>query len=168
MNAQWSPSRRRVHMTPTHQEICHRDEFSSQITGAVQQNSWTDFWFTSFQNQTLQRNSYWYLEVVELSTEITSSSRSHILHLNIHEIIFISVFFMSLFLKQLFVFCRFDHTPLATPNGDILISDLTFEVKLWSFIAVSQPDGQTTVWLAKLIIAMNLFQKLSWICFYIF
>lgn len=25
--------------------------------------------------------------------------------------------------------CRFDHTPLATPNGDVLIRDLTFEVK---------------------------------------
>lgn len=25
-------------------------------------------------------------------------------------------------------FCRFDHTPLATPNGDVLIRDLSFEV----------------------------------------
>ncbi len=43
-----------------------------------------------------------------------------------------------------YLFYRFDHTPLATPNGDILIKDLTFEVKLLSLISKSWPDWLTS------------------------
>ncbi|KAK9953128.1 hypothetical protein ABG768_017149 [Culter alburnus] len=36
---------------------------------------------------------------------------------------------------------KFDHTPLATPNGDILIRDLTFEVKSGANVLVCGPNG---------------------------
>ncbi|XP_029385116.1 ATP-binding cassette sub-family D member 3a isoform X5 [Echeneis naucrates] len=36
---------------------------------------------------------------------------------------------------------KFDHTPLATPNGDILIRDLTFEVKSGTNVLVCGPNG---------------------------
>ncbi|XP_041817104.1 ATP-binding cassette sub-family D member 3 isoform X2 [Chelmon rostratus] len=36
---------------------------------------------------------------------------------------------------------KFDHTPLATPNGDILISDLTFEVRSGTNVLVCGPNG---------------------------
>ncbi|XP_036376897.1 ATP-binding cassette sub-family D member 3a [Megalops cyprinoides] len=36
---------------------------------------------------------------------------------------------------------KFDHTPLATPNGDVLIRDLTFEVKSGTNVLVCGPNG---------------------------
>ncbi|XP_030254221.1 ATP-binding cassette sub-family D member 3a isoform X1 [Sparus aurata] len=36
---------------------------------------------------------------------------------------------------------KFDHTPLATPNGDILIKDLTFEVRSGTNVLVCGPNG---------------------------
>uniref|UniRef100_A0A8C1DZ70 ATP-binding cassette, sub-family D (ALD), member 3a n=2 Tax=Cyprinus carpio TaxID=7962 RepID=A0A8C1DZ70_CYPCA len=36
---------------------------------------------------------------------------------------------------------KFDHTPLATPNGDILIRDLSFEVKSGANVLVCGPNG---------------------------
>uniref|UniRef100_A0A3Q3DTK7 ATP-binding cassette, sub-family D (ALD), member 3a n=1 Tax=Hippocampus comes TaxID=109280 RepID=A0A3Q3DTK7_HIPCM len=36
---------------------------------------------------------------------------------------------------------KFDHTPLATPNGDILIRDLTFEVNSGTNVLVCGPNG---------------------------
>uniref|UniRef100_A0A8C9TRE2 ATP-binding cassette sub-family D member 3 n=1 Tax=Scleropages formosus TaxID=113540 RepID=A0A8C9TRE2_SCLFO len=36
---------------------------------------------------------------------------------------------------------KFDHTPLATPNGDILIRDLSFEVKSGTNVLVCGPNG---------------------------
>ncbi|KAM9827617.1 ATP-binding cassette sub-family D member 3a [Neosynchiropus ocellatus] len=36
---------------------------------------------------------------------------------------------------------KFDHTPLATPNGDILIQDLTFEVSSGTNVLVCGPNG---------------------------
>ncbi|XP_037550031.1 ATP-binding cassette sub-family D member 3 [Nematolebias whitei] len=36
---------------------------------------------------------------------------------------------------------KFDHTPLATPNGDILIQDLTFEVRSGTNVLVCGPNG---------------------------
>ncbi|KAM4023495.1 ATP-binding cassette sub-family D member 3 isoform 2-T2 [Anomaloglossus baeobatrachus] len=36
---------------------------------------------------------------------------------------------------------KFDHVPLATPNGDILIRDLTFEVKSGTNVLVCGPNG---------------------------
>lgn len=36
---------------------------------------------------------------------------------------------------------KFEHTPLATPNGDILIRDLTFEVKSGANVLVCGPNG---------------------------
>uniref|UniRef100_A0A8C2Q4D3 ATP-binding cassette, sub-family D (ALD), member 3a n=1 Tax=Cyprinus carpio TaxID=7962 RepID=A0A8C2Q4D3_CYPCA len=36
---------------------------------------------------------------------------------------------------------KFDHTPLATPNGDILIRDLCFEVKSGANVLVCGPNG---------------------------
>ncbi|XP_077411297.1 ATP-binding cassette sub-family D member 3a [Vanacampus margaritifer] len=36
---------------------------------------------------------------------------------------------------------KFDHTPLATPNGDILIKDLTFEVSSGTNVLVCGPNG---------------------------
>lgn len=36
---------------------------------------------------------------------------------------------------------KFDHTPLATPNGDILIRDLTFEVRSGTNVLVCGPNG---------------------------
>uniref|UniRef100_A0A8C5HYG4 ATP-binding cassette sub-family D member 3 n=1 Tax=Gouania willdenowi TaxID=441366 RepID=A0A8C5HYG4_GOUWI len=36
---------------------------------------------------------------------------------------------------------KFDHTPLATPNGDILIRDLTFEVSSGTNVLVCGPNG---------------------------
>ncbi|XP_059183075.1 ATP-binding cassette sub-family D member 3a [Centropristis striata] len=36
---------------------------------------------------------------------------------------------------------KFDHTPLATPNGDVLIKDLTFEVKSGTNVLVCGPNG---------------------------
>ncbi|XP_054478472.1 ATP-binding cassette sub-family D member 3a isoform X2 [Anoplopoma fimbria] len=36
---------------------------------------------------------------------------------------------------------KFDHAPLATPNGDILIRDLTFEVRSGSNVLVCGPNG---------------------------
>uniref|UniRef100_A0AAQ5XUA4 ABC transporter domain-containing protein n=1 Tax=Amphiprion ocellaris TaxID=80972 RepID=A0AAQ5XUA4_AMPOC len=36
---------------------------------------------------------------------------------------------------------KFDHTPLATPNGDILIRDLTFEVQSGTNVLVCGPNG---------------------------
>uniref|UniRef100_A0A672Q218 ATP-binding cassette sub-family D member 3-like n=1 Tax=Sinocyclocheilus grahami TaxID=75366 RepID=A0A672Q218_SINGR len=36
---------------------------------------------------------------------------------------------------------KFDHTPLATPNGDILIRDLCFEVKSGTNVLVCGPNG---------------------------
>uniref|UniRef100_A0A4W6EU97 ATP-binding cassette, sub-family D (ALD), member 3a n=1 Tax=Lates calcarifer TaxID=8187 RepID=A0A4W6EU97_LATCA len=36
---------------------------------------------------------------------------------------------------------KFEHTPLATPNGDILIRDLTFEVKSGTNVLVCGPNG---------------------------
>lgn len=42
-------------------------------------------------------------------------------------------FYMLTVYRIIFIF-RFDHTPLATPNGDVLIKDLSFEVKLSEFM----------------------------------
>lgn len=36
---------------------------------------------------------------------------------------------------------KFDHTPLVTPNGDILIRDLTFEVRSGTNVLVCGPNG---------------------------
>ncbi|XP_051970498.1 ATP-binding cassette sub-family D member 3 isoform X2 [Xyrauchen texanus] len=36
---------------------------------------------------------------------------------------------------------KFDHTPLATPNGDVLIRDLCFEVKSGNNVLVCGPNG---------------------------
>ncbi|XP_017329961.1 ATP-binding cassette sub-family D member 3a isoform X2 [Ictalurus punctatus] len=36
---------------------------------------------------------------------------------------------------------KFEHTPLATPNGDILIKDLSFEVKSGANVLVCGPNG---------------------------
>ncbi|XP_034028545.1 LOW QUALITY PROTEIN: ATP-binding cassette sub-family D member 3a [Thalassophryne amazonica] len=36
---------------------------------------------------------------------------------------------------------KFDHTPLATPNGDLLIRDLNFEVKSGTNVLVCGPNG---------------------------
>ncbi|TSK34871.1 ATP-binding cassette sub-family D member 3 [Bagarius yarrelli] len=36
---------------------------------------------------------------------------------------------------------KFEHTPLATPNGDLLIKDLTFEVKSGTNVLVCGPNG---------------------------
>ncbi|XP_007250447.3 ATP-binding cassette sub-family D member 3a isoform X1 [Astyanax mexicanus] len=36
---------------------------------------------------------------------------------------------------------RFEHTPLATPNGDVLIRDLSFEVKSGTNVLVCGPNG---------------------------
>ncbi|XP_022622498.1 ATP-binding cassette sub-family D member 3 isoform X2 [Seriola dumerili] len=36
---------------------------------------------------------------------------------------------------------KFDHTPLATPNGDVLIRDLTFEVRSGTNVLVCGPNG---------------------------
>lgn len=36
---------------------------------------------------------------------------------------------------------KFEHTPLATPNGDILIRDLSFEVKSGANVLVCGPNG---------------------------
>ncbi|XP_022069122.2 ATP-binding cassette sub-family D member 3a isoform X1 [Acanthochromis polyacanthus] len=36
---------------------------------------------------------------------------------------------------------KFDHTPLATPNGDILIKELTFEVQSGTNVLVCGPNG---------------------------
>ncbi|MGH0132668.1 UNVERIFIED_CONTAM: hypothetical protein FKN15_050034 [Acipenser sinensis] len=36
---------------------------------------------------------------------------------------------------------KFDHTPLATPNGDVLIQDLSFEVKSGANVLVCGPNG---------------------------
>ncbi|XP_008303092.1 ATP-binding cassette sub-family D member 3 isoform X2 [Stegastes partitus] len=36
---------------------------------------------------------------------------------------------------------KFDHTPLATPNGDVLIRDLTFEVQSGTNVLVCGPNG---------------------------
>uniref|UniRef100_A0A8C9W6N0 ATP-binding cassette, sub-family D (ALD), member 3a n=1 Tax=Scleropages formosus TaxID=113540 RepID=A0A8C9W6N0_SCLFO len=36
---------------------------------------------------------------------------------------------------------KFEHTPLVTPNGDILIQDLTFEVKSGANVLVCGPNG---------------------------
>lgn len=36
---------------------------------------------------------------------------------------------------------KFDHTPLATPNGDLLIRDLTFEVRSGTNVLVCGPNG---------------------------
>ncbi|KAF7214452.1 ATP-binding cassette sub-family D member 3a isoform X2 [Nothobranchius furzeri] len=36
---------------------------------------------------------------------------------------------------------KFDHTPLATPNGDVLIKDLTFEVRSGTNVLVCGPNG---------------------------
>ncbi|XP_031692273.1 ATP-binding cassette sub-family D member 3a [Oncorhynchus kisutch] len=36
---------------------------------------------------------------------------------------------------------KFEHTPLATPNGDILIKDLTFEVRSGTNVLVCGPNG---------------------------
>ncbi|KAF3703442.1 ATP-binding cassette sub-family D member 3 68 kDa peroxisomal membrane protein [Channa argus] len=36
---------------------------------------------------------------------------------------------------------KFEHTPLATPNGDILIRDLTFEVRSGTNVLVCGPNG---------------------------
>ncbi|XP_051543201.1 ATP-binding cassette sub-family D member 3-like isoform X1 [Myxocyprinus asiaticus] len=36
---------------------------------------------------------------------------------------------------------KFDHTPLATPNGDVLIRDLCFEVKSGTNVLVCGPNG---------------------------
>uniref|UniRef100_A0A3Q4AS99 Uncharacterized protein n=1 Tax=Mola mola TaxID=94237 RepID=A0A3Q4AS99_MOLML len=36
---------------------------------------------------------------------------------------------------------KFEHTPLATPNGDVLIRDLTFEVKSGTNVLVCGPNG---------------------------
>ncbi|XP_067290456.1 ATP-binding cassette sub-family D member 3a isoform X3 [Pseudorasbora parva] len=36
---------------------------------------------------------------------------------------------------------KFDHTPLATPNGDVLIRDLSFEVKSGANVLVCGPNG---------------------------
>ncbi|XP_041126923.1 ATP-binding cassette sub-family D member 3 [Polyodon spathula] len=36
---------------------------------------------------------------------------------------------------------KFDHTPLATPNGDVLIQDLSFEVKSGTNVLVCGPNG---------------------------
>ncbi|CAN9506540.1 unnamed protein product [Ophioblennius macclurei] len=36
---------------------------------------------------------------------------------------------------------KFDHTPLATPNGDVLIRDLTFEVSSGTNVLVCGPNG---------------------------
>lgn len=44
---------------------------------------------------------------------------------------FLTCFNFPLFINVLF---RFDHVPLATPNGDILIQDLSFEVSFKMFI----------------------------------
>uniref|UniRef100_A0A674ESX3 ATP-binding cassette sub-family D member 3 n=1 Tax=Salmo trutta TaxID=8032 RepID=A0A674ESX3_SALTR len=37
--------------------------------------------------------------------------------------------------------CMFEHTPLATPNGDILIKDLSFEVTSGTNVLVCGPNG---------------------------
>ncbi|XP_035597599.1 ATP-binding cassette sub-family D member 3-like [Oncorhynchus keta] len=36
---------------------------------------------------------------------------------------------------------KFEHTPLATPNGDVLIKDLTFEVRSGTNVLVCGPNG---------------------------
>lgn len=36
---------------------------------------------------------------------------------------------------------KFDHTPLSTPNGDVLITDLTFEVRSGTNVLVCGPNG---------------------------
>ena len=36
---------------------------------------------------------------------------------------------------------RFEHVPLVTPNGDVLISDLSFEVKSGVNVLVCGPNG---------------------------
>ena len=36
---------------------------------------------------------------------------------------------------------RFDHVPLVTPNGDVLVEDMTFEVKSGVNVLVCGPNG---------------------------
>lgn len=36
---------------------------------------------------------------------------------------------------------RFDHVPLVTPNGDVLVKDLSFEVKSGMNVLVCGPNG---------------------------
>nr|XP_048312603.1 ATP-binding cassette sub-family D member 3 [Myodes glareolus] len=47
-------------------------------------------------------------------------------------------FLIPFFINALF---RFDHVPLATPNGDILIRDLSFEVRSGANVLICGPNG---------------------------
>jgi len=38
-------------------------------------------------------------------------------------------------------FIRFDHVPIVTPNGDVLVRDLNFEIKAGMNCLVSGPNG---------------------------
>jgi len=37
--------------------------------------------------------------------------------------------------------CRFENVPLVTPNGDVLIEDMSFEVKSGVNVLVCGPNG---------------------------
>ena len=37
--------------------------------------------------------------------------------------------------------CRFEHVPLVTPNGDVLVKELNFEVKSGVNVLVCGPNG---------------------------
>ena len=37
--------------------------------------------------------------------------------------------------------CRFENVPLVTPNGDVLVRDLNFEVKSGMNVLVCGPNG---------------------------
>jgi len=77
-------------------------------------------------------------------------------HIELHGVLptYIRVFFLGLLQKNglplipgagQIVFkdniIKFDHVPLVTPNGDILVNDLTFEVKSGMNVLVCGPNG---------------------------
>uniref|UniRef100_A0A8C6QQN8 ATP-binding cassette, sub-family D member 3 n=1 Tax=Nannospalax galili TaxID=1026970 RepID=A0A8C6QQN8_NANGA len=55
-------------------------------------------------------------------------------------IVLAGLFLISVFFLINFLF-RFDHVPLATPNGDVLIRDLSFEVRSGANVLICGPNG---------------------------
>lgn len=111
MSAPWFPSRRRVQNTA-----------STQICPCSHSHIWMSI-LVCFM-QTLQRIGLWFLDEGKSSTETTSFSKSVALETGVLSVC------NTFFLKRLFLFSRFEHTPLMTPNGDMLIKDLNFKVNL--------------------------------------